>query len=80
MNNGTNAKRKLSVVTWKDVRGDVFKVNKELGKIIDAINPGDNYKFVKASYLYGDVFIKHGEAQFSVNNNLVPLSHRAVRF
>jgi hypothetical protein len=78
MNNDANTQRELSVVTWKDVRDDVLKVNKELGKIIDAISPGDNYKFVKAAYLYGDVFIKHGEAQFSINNDLTPLSHHSV--
>lgn len=78
MNNGANTKRELSVVVWKDVRDDVFKVNEELGNIIDAISPGNDYKFIKASYLYGDVFVKHGEAQFSVNNDLVPLSHHTV--
>ena len=33
MNNETTAKRELSLVTWKDVRADVLKANKELGEI-----------------------------------------------
>ncbi|EKE01845.1 MAG: hypothetical protein ACD_21C00035G0005 [uncultured bacterium] len=78
MNNEAVAERELSVVTWKDVRADVLSVNKELGEIIDAINPGNDYKFVKASYLYGDVFVKKGEAQFPVNNDLAPLSHHSI--
>lgn len=78
MNNESVGRRELSIVTWKDVRSDVSKVNKELSEIIDAISPGDDYKFVKASYLYGDVFVKHGEAQFPVNDDLTPLSHYSV--
>ena len=70
--------RELSIVTWKDIRSDVLKINKELAEIIDAINPSDDYKFVKASYLYGDVYIKNSEAQLPVNNKLVPLSHSSI--
>jgi hypothetical protein len=70
--------RETTLVTWKDVRSDVLKVNKELGKIIDAINPSDDYKFVKATYLYGDIYVKNSEAQLPINNSLVPLSHHSI--
>ena len=56
-------KRALSIVTWKDIRKEVLAVNKELGDIIDGIDPGDDYKFIKSEYLYGDIFIKNGEAR-----------------
>jgi len=73
-----NAKRDASIVTWKEVRNDVLKVNKKLAEIIDAINPGNDYKFIKASYLYGDLIIKNGEAYFPTQNNeLTPLSHQS---
>ena len=79
MNDEGPTQRKMSIVTWKDVRDDVLKTNKKLGEIIDAINPDDSYKFVKSTYLYGDVFIKHGVAQLlSANNGLIPLSHHSV--
>jgi hypothetical protein len=70
--------REVSLVTWKDVRADVLEINKELGTIIDAIDPDDSYKFVKASYLYGDVYVKNGEVQVPVNNQLMSLSDLAV--
>ena len=73
-----NARRGLSLVTWKDVRADVLKINKELGEIIDAISPSDDCKFVKATYLYGDVFIKNGEAQLPLNDDLVPLTQYTI--
>lgn len=71
-------KREMTLVTWDDVRQDVLKVNPELGQLIDSISPGKDYKFVKASYMYGDVYVKYGETQLPVNNELVPLSHPSI--
>ena len=72
-------KRNMAIVTWKEVREDVIEANKELGEIIDAINPGNDYKFINASYLYGDIFIKNGMVHFpSKNNELIPLTHQSL--
>lgn len=78
MDNFTYTTRQLSVVTWKDVRADVLNVNKSLSKIIDDINPGDDYKFIKVAYLYGDIFVKQGELQVPVDNILKPLSDPSI--
>lgn len=67
-------KRELSIVTWKNIRSNVLKVNKELGELIDAFNPSDEYKFVQAKYLYGDLYVKNSEVQLPINSELVPLS------
>lgn len=56
--------RTLEIVTWKDIRQDVLAVNKELVAIVDDISPGNDYKFVRARYLFGDIFIKNGIAYF----------------
>ncbi len=66
--------RNLAIVTWKDVRADVLKVNKELGEIIDDIDPNDNYKLIKPTYLYGDIFVRNGITHLPNNNRLVPVS------
>lgn len=73
-------KRTAEVLTWKEIRNQVISVNKELGKIIDSINPSDEYKFIKAKYLYGDLFIKNGVAQLPSSNNidLAPVSSESI--
>lgn len=78
MNDKTAAKREISIVTWKEIRSDVLKTNKALGGIIDSINPDDSYKFVKASYLYGDIFVKNGKTLLPIQNKLTPLSNPSI--
>lgn len=45
----------LEKVTWAKVRKDVHKVNPELAKIIDEINPGEELPFYRAKYPFGEV-------------------------
>jgi hypothetical protein len=67
------ARREISVVTWKDVRDDVTKVNPQLAKLIDNFNPDDTHKFAKVKYYYGDIFVKNGQTLFpNKENRLVP--------
>jgi hypothetical protein len=61
--------RTISIVTWKDVRESVFAVNSELAKLIDALDPSDDYKFIEVEYKYGDIFIKNSEIQFPYKND-----------
>ena len=53
-------KRRLEVVTWPDVRAAVSTINHELAQIIDEISPNNDFKLIKASYLYGDLIIDNG--------------------
>lgn len=78
MKNESITNRELSILTWKDARADVLKTNKELAQLIDAINPNDDYKFIKVSYLYGDVFVKNGITQYPCKNALIPLSDPSI--
>ncbi|MBU0744079.1 MAG: hypothetical protein KKE11_01740 [Gammaproteobacteria bacterium] len=78
MDNKTVAKREISIVTWKEVRDEVLKVNPELGQLIDFIDPSDDYKLIKASYLYGDLFVDNGVAQLPINNKLLPTSDPSI--
>lgn len=68
-------KRSSKIVVWKDVRNEVLAANKEFADIIDAIDPGENYKFVKATYLYGDLILRDGIAQLpAADGKLYPLT------
>jgi hypothetical protein len=67
-------------VYWEDVREDVRKVNPELAKIIDRINPDKHYPLIKASYRFGDLIVKDGIPQLPAKNGeLVPLMDASVR-
>jgi len=73
------SKRMLAVVTFKDVHDEIMAVNPELCKLIEEISPDDDYKFVKASYLYGDIIIKNGVAQFpDKEGRLIALDDAAI--
>lgn len=66
----------VKVIDWQEAREDVAKVNPELAKIIDAINPDKSYKLIKVKYHYGDLIVNHGELQLPLSkNNLLPVSH-----
>lgn len=71
--------RQLAIVTWRDVRDEVLAVNKQLASLIDAINPDDDYKFVKADYAFGDLPIINGIAQILTSkDSLMPITHTSV--
>lgn len=67
-------KKNVTLKTWKEIRKDVINVNPHLADIIDQIDPSDKYKFVEATYLYGDIIINNGVLQLPENNDtLFPL-------
>jgi hypothetical protein len=43
--------RTVEVTNWQKVRDSVLTVNPELTKIIDALDPGEDYPLIKAKYL-----------------------------
>lgn len=56
--------RGLEIVTWKEIRDTVAKVNPLLTNIIDECNPSDNFKLAKVRYLYGDIIVNQGTVNF----------------
>jgi hypothetical protein len=73
-NSADNRRRSATIVTWKDVRNEILRVNKEIATLIDAIDPDDSYKLIKTEYLYGDLFVRDGVAQLpAADNNLYPV-------
>jgi hypothetical protein len=57
-------KATLKKVSWNDVRKEVSKVNPELAKIIDEINPDAGYTLFEASYPFGSEPLQKGRAYF----------------
>lgn len=51
----------LDKLLWKDVKNEIFKINQELATVIDSINPPDDCYFYRATYQYGDEFLRSGE-------------------
>lgn len=70
--------RIAKIVSWSDIRDEVFNVNQDLASIIDSLNPGPDFKLIKASYLYGDIFVKQGELQIPHKNKLLPISDQNI--
>jgi hypothetical protein len=54
-------KATLKKVTWKEIRKDVAKVNGELAKIIDEIDPNSKYALFDISYPFGSEPLKNGD-------------------
>lgn len=70
--------RKITELTWKEARADVIRVNPELASIIDKLNPDNNYKLIKASYLFGDYIVKDGVLQLPIDKALTPITSNAL--
>jgi hypothetical protein len=51
----------LDKLLWKDVKNEIFNINQELATVIDSINPPDDCYFYRATYQYGDEFLRSGE-------------------
>lgn len=68
------SKSKIEELTWKDVRVEVAKINSELAKIIDEIDPDREYTVFKASYPFGSAILKGGHFYLpNQSGDLVPL-------
>lgn len=62
------------IVTWKTVAPQMRRLNPVLATLIDKINPGDEYLFIKATYLFGDLILKEGKLQLPYSpGKLLPL-------
>lgn len=52
--------RVLEILTWKDVRDQVRKVNPELATVIDEFAPDNEFQIVKACYSFGVLLLNEG--------------------
>lgn len=50
----------LEELSWTEIREQVKQIAPELATIIDKINPGDEYKLIRATYAYGDLIVNDG--------------------
>ena len=70
----------LKETYWDEVRDEVYKVNPELAKICDELNPGKKYSLIRLSYPYGSTIVDKGEFYFpspgqdliSIKDNRLP--------
>lgn len=69
--------RSVRNLNWASARVRVKKVNAELAKIIDDIDPPKHYQIIKATYQYGDLVIDNGVTQLPNHaGNLLPAAHQ----
>jgi len=69
----------LERLCWADVRKDVSKVNPELAKHIDQINPGKEYTIYKACYPFGCGILREGELHLpNEDHQVVPLNDPSI--
>ena len=69
----------FEIVTWKEVRTKVHKVNPKLAKIIDDLDPNDSYKLYRIRYPFGAMVFD--QAVLNLPNSagqLVPLTHHTI--
>jgi hypothetical protein len=71
----------IEVFEWKDIRKSFKKLNEKLAKIIDEINPGKAFPFVKVRYKFGDRILKQGRFLLmeSIKNKTVGLSDQEAK-
>lgn len=51
---------KIKIISWKDVRKDLVKVNPLAVEVIDAVDPGKDLPLLKVSYAYGEKILEDG--------------------
>ena len=65
------------IISWKDIAPQIREAAPALAKLIDAIDPGDQYPLIKATYLFGDSILKEGKLQLPHTlGNPLPLDHK----
>ena len=63
--------RDIQEVDWLTVREEVKRVNPELTRIIDSIDPDKKYKLIKVCYSFGDLIIDQGRLQLPSKNGKI---------
>lgn len=64
---------------WEDMRDEVYKLNPELAKICDEINPGREHSLLKIHYPYGATIVDKGEFHLpSTTGELISLQDDRV--
>ena len=68
----------IEELTWAQARADVQKVNPDLAKIIDEIDPGDEYTLIKAKYPFGAHILDKGVLHIPSNMGIVRADHPEI--
>ncbi len=63
----------LSLLTWKEARKDIKRVNPDLASAIDSLSPDDSYTLVKARYPFGQHILEGGKLHLPIDGDVVPL-------
>lgn len=53
--------RYVKEVYWQDVQSEVSASNSELGQLIDALSPGNEYPLLQVDYPYGQLIFRQGK-------------------
>lgn len=68
-------KLNAEILTWKEARDIVFKVNPELALAIDELSPSDEYKLIRARYPFGRDILKNGDLQLPSDKGNISIKH-----
>jgi hypothetical protein len=66
----------LEILTWKDIRETVLTINPVFAKVVDKLDPSDDYKLVKVKYPYGSLVLKDAILQIphGADGTLTPIT------
>jgi len=53
----------LQVVTWQDIRSRIVALNPEFARLVDEVDPGDEYKLIVVRYPYGSNILHRGKTR-----------------
>ncbi|PCI39873.1 MAG: hypothetical protein COB50_00585 [Thiotrichales bacterium] len=69
----------MQSTSWSRIRNEVIKVNPDFAKIIDNIDPGDNFTIYKVIYPYGSEVLKRGLLHLpNKDGRLVPFNSPSI--
>lgn len=69
----------IKELTWQEARKFIKEAKPELYKVLEEVQPGPDYTFIKANYSYGSHIRKDGMTYLpTLNGDTVPLTHASV--
>jgi hypothetical protein len=65
----TYLQNNMEILTWQKVRAEFRLVNNELAGLIDALDPGESYKFIKIRYKFGQSIVNMGRLHVPISES-----------
>lgn len=65
---------RITELTWAEIRDAVKAVNAKLCKVIDDIDPPEQFTLLLIKYKYGETIINKGQTQLPDNDQTIPLN------